>query len=416
MLWRRLILAGLAVTFSGLVCAELRTGLRLEHDDRVRSYDLFIPSQPDSNPRPLVLDLHGVNGNPSQQRNISGLAQIANENNFFAAWPAGFQARWNYVIGEGGIDDVGFLRALVARISSRYAIDPARVYVTGFSQGGLMVNRLACEADDLFAAFASVAGSMVGGNENDCSPLRPVPMLAWLEEGFPSDNEAFDFWRVKNDCSSTVDRLDLGSILICDEARNCGQETRTRACTVRGAASGPHVIYDNTAGLDLSQENWNFFAPFAHPNPSVGSFTINAGLNDAWYYKPTDGQGFFITVFPDLGYVSLAWFTYDTELPSENATAILGDPGHRWLTALGPIDGDQVVMSITMTSGGIFDDPTEVDRTDPPGSDGTITLTFDSCSAGTIEYEIPSINRQGVIPIERVVDDNIMICEALSLE
>ena len=69
-----------------------------------------------------------------------------------------------------------------------------------------------------------------------------------------------------------------------------------------------------------------------------------------------------------------------------------------------------------MTSGGIFDNPTEVDRTDPPGSDGTITLTFDSCSAGTIEYDIPSINRQGVIPIERVADDNIVICEALSLE
>ena len=128
-------------------------------------------------------------------------------------------------------------------------------------------------------------------------------------------------------------------------------------------------------------------------------FQINPRLNDAWYCKPTDGQGFFITVLPDLGYVSLAWFTYDTELPSEDATVNLCDPGHRWLTAIGPIDGDQVVMSITMTSGGIFDDPTVVDRTDPPGSDGTITLKFDSCSAGTIEYEIPSINRQGVIPI-----------------
>ena len=145
-------------------------------------------------------------------------------------------------------------------------------------------------------------------------------------------------------------------------------------------------------------------------------FQINPGLNDAWYYKPTDGQGFFITVFPELGYVSLAWFTYDTELPPEDASANLGDPGHRWLTALGPIDGDRVVMRITMTSGGIFDDPTEVNRIDPSGSDGTITLTFDSCSSGTIEYEIPSINRQGVIPIESVADDNIVICEALGLE
>ena len=143
-------------------------------------------------------------------------------------------------------------------------------------------------------------------------------------------------------------------------------------------------------------------------------FRMNSGLNDAWYYKPTDGQGFYIAVFPDLGFVSLAWFTYDTELPPEGATANLGDPGHRWLTAQGPIDGNQSVMHITMTSGGIFDNSTEVDRTDPPGSDGMIILTFDSCSAGTVEYDIPSINRHGIIPIERVADDNIVICEALS--
>jgi hypothetical protein len=142
-------------------------------------------------------------------------------------------------------------------------------------------------------------------------------------------------------------------------------------------------------------------------------FKINPGLNDAWYYKPTDGQGFFITVFPDLGTVSLAWFTYDTELPPDGATANLGDPGHRWLTAIGPIDGNRVEMNITLTSGGIFDTPTEVQRTDPPGSDGTLVVTFDGCNSGTVEYDITSINRQGIIPIKRVADDNIVICEAL---
>jgi len=140
---------------------------------------------------------------------------------------------------------------------------------------------------------------------------------------------------------------------------------------------------------------------------------INPGLNDAWYDPMTDGQGFFITVFPDLGAVSLAWFTYDTELPPEEAVANLGDPGHRWLTAVGPIDGNQSVMNIEMTSGGIFDTATIIERTDPPGSDGTITLTFDSCNSGTVEYDIPSINRQGIVPIVRVANDNIVICEAL---
>jgi hypothetical protein len=70
-------------------------------------------------------------------------------------------------------------------------------------------------------------------------------------------------------------------------------------------------------------------------------------------------------------------------------------------------------MDIEMTSGGIFDTPSDIKRTDPPGSDGTIILTFDSCSSGIVEYDIPSINRQGTVPIQRVANDNIMLCEAL---
>lgn len=150
--------------------------------------------------------------------------------------------------------------------------------------------------------------------------------------------------------------------------------------------------------------------------PEDPGFLINAGLNDAWYNPVTNGQGFFITVFPNLGAVSLAWFTYDTELPSVDAIANLGDPGHRWLTALGSIDGNKAVMNITLTSGGIFDTSTEVERTDPAGSDGTITLTFDDCNSGTIDYDITSINRQGTVPIRRVADDNIVICEALKAD
>lgn len=143
-------------------------------------------------------------------------------------------------------------------------------------------------------------------------------------------------------------------------------------------------------------------------------FKINPGLNDAWYYPATDGQGFFITVFPDLDIVTLAWFTYDTELPPEDAQANLGDAGHRWLTAAGPITGDQALMNIEMTSGGIFDTPTDIERTDPAGSDGTILLTFQSCNSAVVEYDIPSINRKGSIPIRRIANDNILLCEALN--
>jgi surface protein len=148
-------------------------------------------------------------------------------------------------------------------------------------------------------------------------------------------------------------------------------------------------------------------------NDCTPVFKINAGLNDAWYDPATDGQGFFITVFPDLGAVSIAWFTYDTELPPMDATANLGDAGHRWMTAAGLYSGNQAVMNIVMTSDGLFDTATDVQRTDPPGSDGTFILTFDSCNSGTVEYDIPSISMTGIVPIQRVAGDNIALCEAL---
>jgi hypothetical protein len=66
-----------------------------------------------------------------------------------------------------------------------------------------------------------------------------------------------------------------------------------------------------------------------------------------------------------------------------------------------------------MTSGGLFDTPTEITRTDPPESDGTIILTFYSCNSGSVEYDIPTIKRKGVVPIQRVAEDNVVLCEAL---
>ena len=145
-------------------------------------------------------------------------------------------------------------------------------------------------------------------------------------------------------------------------------------------------------------------------------FIMNAGLNDAWFNPLTSGQGFFITVFPDLGFVTLAWFTYDTELPPLDATANLGDPGHRWMTAGGVINNDSATMNIEFTSGGIFDTASVIQRTDPPGSDGTIKLIFENCNEGTIDYDITTIGASGTVPIQRIAADNIALCDALLRE
>jgi hypothetical protein len=141
------------------------------------------------------------------------------------------------------------------------------------------------------------------------------------------------------------------------------------------------------------------------------SFQINPGLNDAWYNPATNGQGFLITVFPDTGQMFLAWFTFDTQRPPEDVTALLGDPGQRWLTAQGPYGGDTANLTIFVTEGGVFDSASPSASTDPAG-DGTLTLEFADCAEGMVTYAITSLGISGEIPIQRISLDNVPFCES----
>jgi len=140
---------------------------------------------------------------------------------------------------------------------------------------------------------------------------------------------------------------------------------------------------------------------------------INSGLNDAWFNPDTSGQGFFIIVYPEIKEVFLSWFTYETERPPENVRSFLGEPGHRWLTAQGEYEENVAVLEIYITSGGVFDSEEPAPSSEP---DGEIMLEFSTCNAGTVTYDIPSVDRQGVIPIERIVLDNVPLCYVLNSE
>jgi hypothetical protein len=154
---------------------------------------------------------------------------------------------------------------------------------------------------------------------------------------------------------------------------------------------------------DYSQVIWSLFEELP--------FQINGGITDAWYNPVTSGQGFSIHVWEKTQTIFLAWHTYDTGRPDGAAPAMLGEPGHRWLTAQGHYSDDRAVLDIIMTEGGVFDAamPAPERR-----QDGTITLEFSSCIAGTVSYDIPSIGRQGVVPIQRISSANIANCENLA--
>jgi len=157
----------------------------------------------------------------------------------------------------------------------------------------------------------------------------------------------------------------------------------------------------------------NIATPNALRLRTTSNFQINPGINDAWYNMATNGQGFLIAVFPEIKQLFLAWFTYDTERPPGDVTAMLGEPGHRWLTAQGPFDGDTANLTIFVTSGGVFDAAQPPATTDLDG-DGTITIEFANCSEGMLSYEITSLGISGEIPIERIVQDNAALCETLN--
>jgi hypothetical protein len=141
------------------------------------------------------------------------------------------------------------------------------------------------------------------------------------------------------------------------------------------------------------------------------TFTINPGLNDAWYEPATDGQGFYFVIFPDLELMSLAWFTYDTERPPADVTATVGEPGHRWVTALGPYEGDTAMLDVILTSGGVFDMPMPDDAPDPDAAYGTMTVVFNDCNTAELTYDFPGPGVQGTIPLQRIVPDNAAFCE-----
>ena len=142
-------------------------------------------------------------------------------------------------------------------------------------------------------------------------------------------------------------------------------------------------------------------------------FTINPGLAGSWFNSQTSGQGFFLDVFPGIPLVFLAWFTYDTAQPMGGSSAVVGDDNHRWVTAQGPFDGKTATLDVTLTTGGLFDDPTDTTNSDP-GTYGSIELDFKDCTQGTVTYDFFSNGLSGVVPITRISKDNVPLCEMLN--
>jgi polyhydroxybutyrate depolymerase len=152
------------------------------HDGISRTYRLYIPEIYNSSiPVPLLFNLHGYGSNNIEQEQYGDFRPIADTANFIIAHPNGTVDQggnrfWN-TFGGAGIDDVGFLSALIDTLSATYNIDLNRIYSTGMSNGGFMSYDLACFLSDRITAIASVTGTMVWPRFNTCQAMHPTPVM-----------------------------------------------------------------------------------------------------------------------------------------------------------------------------------------------------------------------------------------------
>ena len=143
-----------------------------------RSFRVYRPATLTAGPAPLVLMLHGGFGSGSQAEASYGWDAEADRGHFLVAYPDGLNRAW--AVGGGccgqpgsaGVDDVGFITAVVKTVTRETAIDPTRVYATGISNGGMLTYRLACETD-LFAAIGPDSATMLGA----CAAPSPVSVI-----------------------------------------------------------------------------------------------------------------------------------------------------------------------------------------------------------------------------------------------
>jgi polyhydroxybutyrate depolymerase len=274
-----------------------------------RNYTLFVPDSYSSERSvPLVVLLHGRFGTGTKMAALTDFNDLAEKHRFITLYPDGLNGEWNYVKDIPGYpmdapDDTALLRALIRRVSDRYAIDASRIYVAGFSNGGFMAQRLACDAPEVFAAFASVAAAGFGGMDMVCPETGSARLLfihGTFDTNIPwngysrqvgnqavpilfSVSDTLGFWSFHNSCGSEI------------SSRELSKSSKTAKTNVRiftftkcpeGAALGlyaiergghnwpgkpgripPEIAGTVSTEIDASEVIWNYFSRYRRGVP-----------------------------------------------------------------------------------------------------------------------------------------------------
>jgi polyhydroxybutyrate depolymerase len=248
---KRAVSAGIAITLQfGYMCAmpfEASAATIFDHrrhltvDGERRSYVIHAPrgAADQRQQKPLVIVLHGGLGNAWSAKFDSQMSRKADQDGFYAVYPNGSHGlfrsllTWNAgsCCGPASVknaNDMKFLRLLIEKMENEFDVDPARIYVTGISNGGMLAYRAACDLSDVVAAVAPVEGCMTYHG----TPKHPVSVLAFngtkdtvvRHEGGTGSvfgykihcsaaASALQFWARHNGCDMTAQTERRGALL-----------------------------------------------------------------------------------------------------------------------------------------------------------------------------------------------------------
>nr|WP_238994795.1 PHB depolymerase family esterase [Mycolicibacterium chubuense] len=240
----------------------------------------------------LVVNLHGAGSTGADQAAVTNYDAVADQHGFVVAYPDGIDFSWADGRGASvpdrqGVDDVGFLSALITSLTQQYGIPAGRVFVTGMSAGGFMAQRLACDRADLVAAVAPVAGTL--GSAVPCAPSRPVSVLAvhgsadpvvpfnggaMVGRGGPSDIVAAPAmagrWRGLNGCPPPVEEPVTG----------VGDGTAVARSVSKGCAGGTEVDFVTITGGGHTWPAGRFSLPAVSVGPTTQAYDASVASAD----------------------------------------------------------------------------------------------------------------------------------------
>jgi len=198
--------------------AQTVTG-SFKFEGKLRNYKVFFPENYSSaESSPLVIYLHCYGFYASWGASYTGLHRVADTLGYITVYPDALD-NWNSGVSDNprypttDTDDVGFINALIDTMENRYSIDPERIYACGFSNGGFMSYKLACQLSNRLAAVASVSGVLSNSIAANCKANRSIPVLQIFGTGdnlYPGNNyfysaeATFSYWLSNNNCTETT--------------------------------------------------------------------------------------------------------------------------------------------------------------------------------------------------------------------